>query len=283
MTLLALLLAVFLPQEPAAAPPPAHFHHIHLNATDPQAGIAFYTSKFNAEKARFAGALDAVWTQKSWMLFTKVNAAPPHEISSAIWHFGWGAEDMQAEYKRQLDLGTKFHTPISPLGPTFFYAYVLGPDNAIIELNTAKHHDFGHIHLLSSDAPAAGEWYMKWFGAKGRVTREKRFIREFPVAPSANLMIDNVNLIIFPVDYARVQWPELWKDRQEFDSPKGRVVDHIGFSVDNLQETLDKMSKDGVKVTDPIRTAFSGRVRFAFVEGPDKIRIELVEGHAVRP
>jgi len=28
----------------------AHFHHVHLNATDPQAAIDFYTSKFGCEK-----------------------------------------------------------------------------------------------------------------------------------------------------------------------------------------------------------------------------------------
>ena len=32
--------------------PGAHFHHLHLNATDPKAAIEFYTSKFDAEKAR---------------------------------------------------------------------------------------------------------------------------------------------------------------------------------------------------------------------------------------
>ena len=39
---------------------------------------------------------DAVWTQKSWLLFTKVKHPPPHEIVSALFHIGWGAEDMKA-------------------------------------------------------------------------------------------------------------------------------------------------------------------------------------------
>jgi hypothetical protein len=38
------------------------------------------------------------------------------------------------------------------------------------------------------------------------------------------------------------------------------------------------MRKDGIKITDEIRTI--GKIKFAFIEGPDKIRIELVEGHA---
>ena len=73
----------------------AHFHHLHLNSVDPKAAIEFYTTKFDAEKASFKGLIDAVWTQKSWVLFQKVAAPPPSEVVSTIWHFGWGAEDMK--------------------------------------------------------------------------------------------------------------------------------------------------------------------------------------------
>ncbi|MGH9673439.1 MAG: VOC family protein, partial [Bryobacteraceae bacterium] len=135
--------------------PEAHFHHLHLNVTDPEAAIRFYTSKFDAQPGRFDGALDAVWAQKSWLLFNKVAQPPQSEILSAIWHFGWGAEDMKAAYKKQVDSGTLFDTPITELFPNFFYAYVLGPNKAIIELNTARHHNFGHLHLLSADAVSA--------------------------------------------------------------------------------------------------------------------------------
>src|SRR5205814_1651568 len=57
----------------------AHFHHLHLNATDPAADIEFYTARFDAEKGKFAGVMDGMWTQKSWILFTKVNTAPKSE------------------------------------------------------------------------------------------------------------------------------------------------------------------------------------------------------------
>jgi hypothetical protein len=85
------------------------------SATDPQAAINFYTSRFDSEKARFAGLLDAVWAQKSWLLFTKVSTPPPWQLTSAVWHFGWGAEDMKATYQRQLDMGTKFFTPLTDI------------------------------------------------------------------------------------------------------------------------------------------------------------------------
>jgi catechol 2,3-dioxygenase-like lactoylglutathione lyase family enzyme len=280
--------------KPAEPPmPEAHFHHLHLNTLDPAAAIDFYTSKFDCEKARFAGLMDAVWAQKSWLLFTKVSKAPAWELTSAIWHFGWGAEDMKATYEKHVAAGTKFFTPLTdisdignPNAPPgrFFYAYIESPDRALIEINTANHHRFGHLHLFSADPVAAGEWYMKYFGAKRRSTappsREPRFYRGHQIGPAMSLTMDNVNLIIYPVEYTKKAYPEHWKGKTEIESTKGRVVDHVGFSFANLSESLEKMRKDGVKVTDEIRSIAGGKIKFAFIEGPDKIRIELIEGHA---
>ncbi len=262
----------------------AHFHHLHLNTLDPAGAIDFYTSKFDCEKAKFMGRAEAVWAQKSWLLFNKVAEPPPWELTSAIWHFGWGAEDMKTEYKRQLDMKTKFFTPLTPLSNSFFYAYVEGPDRALIELNTANHHHFGHLHLLSEDPIAAGEWYMKHFGAErkgtGAVSREPRFYHGVQVGPSMSLMMDNVNIIIFPVQYSKQTYADHWKGRTEMSPTKGRVVDHVGISFAHLDAALERLQRDGVKVTAPIRSEMGGKLRFAFIEGPDKMRIELVEGHA---
>ena len=171
---LSIALASTMFAQPAATVANAHFHHLHLNATDPAKDIEFYTTKFEAEKAKFAGVADAVWAHKAWILFNKVNAPPTSDITSTIWHFGWGAEDMKATYQKQLDSGTTFQTPLTDIsdigGGTnvqmgrFFYAYVDGPDHSLIELNTANHHHFGHIHLLSEDPVAAAQWYAKHFG-----------------------------------------------------------------------------------------------------------------------
>ncbi len=280
------------PASASAQTPPAlaHFHHLHLNATDPVADINFYTSKFDCEKARFNGKMEAVWAQKSWMFFNKVSKSPKSEVTSAIWHWGWGAEDMKATYQKQIESGTKFETPITDISDIgggnatglFFFAYVDGPDHQLIELNTANHHHFGHIHLLSKDPIAAGEWYIKEFGlvrrGAGQPSREPRFYHGFQIGPSMSLMMDNVNFIIFPMEYAKTQWPELWKDRTDFESSSGHVTDHIAFSVDSLDQTLERLKKDGVKITDGPHSDLGGKS--AFIEGPDHIKIELVEGGA---
>lgn len=264
----------------------AHFHHLHLNATDPKADIDFYTTKFDAEKASFKGLIDAVWAQKSWMLFQKTAAAPPGEVVSTIWHFGWGAEDMKATYQKQLDSGTGFATPITDISDIgggapntgrFFYAYVQGPDNALIELNTAANHRFGHIHLLSADPVATGEWYAKHFGVKPRSSPQVHLYRDVQIGPSSSFMMDNVNVIIYPMEYAISSHMPGWENRKTFEPTKGRVVDHIGISVPNLDEAIAKLRKEGVTITDEPTSIAGGKVKYAFIEGPDKMRIEIIE------
>src|SRR3954454_20664130 len=122
-------------QQPEAPPPPkAHFHHVALNVTDPKASIEFLTKRFDCEPAKLGGKEDAVWAQKSWILFNQVKEQPPYEILSTIWHIGWGAEDMWATYQKQLDQGTKFQTPLTDISKPantkeFYYAYVDGPNH----------------------------------------------------------------------------------------------------------------------------------------------------------
>lgn len=256
---------------------PAHFHHVHLNSTDPAAAVEFYASHFDCEKSEYEGK-PAVWAQKSWLLFNKVDKAPPSEVVSTIWHIGWGAEDMPATYQKQIDLGAKFQTPITDISDLtltkgFYYAYVDGPDHALIELNTARHHHFGHLHLFSEDPIAAGEWYIQNFGAasfrKPPYSREPRFYKGFQVAPSMSLMMDNVNIIIFPIDHARKTFPEPWEGRSTFESTRGRVIDHIAFSVDDVNQAATLLRGRGVPVSAD-----------GFLEGPDRIRIELVQQKA---
>jgi hypothetical protein len=96
---------------------------------------------------------------------------PPSEILSAIGHMGWGAEDMPASYQKQVAAGTRFETPSTDISDLvgqaagkFFVACVDDPSHELIELNTANHHQFGHLHLLSADPIAAAEWYHEHLG-----------------------------------------------------------------------------------------------------------------------
>lgn len=251
----------------------AHFHHLQLNVTDPALAAAFYTSRFACD-----GVLaNAIRVHSGWLYLRKVKAPPPSAIESAIWHFGWGSEDMRRTYQEQLEKGTEFDTPLTDISdlartPGFFYAYVKGPDGALIEINTASHHRFGHLHLLSADPVAAGLWWARHFGVawppKGRTpSRDPGFYKGFQVAPSVSFTMDGVNFIIFPVEY--LQRPVSLR------STRGRVVDHIGLEVADLDATLGRLRAAGVRLLQGVRRERYGRV--ALIEGPDRLAIQLVE------
>jgi catechol 2,3-dioxygenase-like lactoylglutathione lyase family enzyme len=143
----------------------------------------------------------------------------------------------------------------------------------LIELNTARHHNFGHVHMFSADPPAAGAWYAKQFGFRSLPRTEQRVYRDVQIAPAAFVTADHVSMIIYPVEYRG----------GGFVSTRGRVVDHLGFSVDDLDATLTRMRNDGVKVTAEPRSLADGRIRFAFIEGPDQVAIELIQDSTPRP
>jgi catechol 2,3-dioxygenase-like lactoylglutathione lyase family enzyme len=277
-TFLISLVSLFACAAALAQAPPAHFHHVHLNSTDPAAAIDFYTSKFKARRESNPGLGDAVWTGDSWLLFTKVAAPPPSELLSGIWHIGWGAEDMQSAYQQQLAKGTRFATPITDISDlvggnrAFFYAYADGPDRVLIELNTARHHSFGHVHLFSADPPAAGAWYARELGLRSFPQTEKRIYRNVQIAPAAFVTADHVSMIIYPVEYRG----------GALVPTRGRVVDHLGFSVDDLDSALARMRNDGVRITAEPRSLADG-IRSAFIEGPDQVAIELIQDATPRP
>lgn len=248
-----------------AAAQETHLDHVHLNVKDRAASEAFYAKRFEAGPLRFA----------------QVAKPAPSGLISAIWHIGWGAEDVRGEYQRQLGLGTRYSTPpvnLAEVGPQFFYSYVEGPDGEMIEINTNNHHRFGHIHLLADDAIAAAEWYMKYLALKtvGNRPLNRRVVRlgGTDIGITANLTVDGVYLGIFPAAWARGQYQDDWKGVDTLASTAGRVIDHIAFSVPDLKATIEAMRAGGVKILDlPRRAGDTG----VYVEGPDKIVLEIVQ------
>jgi hypothetical protein len=96
-------------------------------------------------------------------------------------------------------------------------------------------------------------------------------------APAASLMLDDVNIIIYPVGNAKAAFPDWWKDRTDLESPAGHSIDHLGFRVADLDATLARLKQDNVTILTPAAWLVKNQVRTAMIEGPDRIHIELVE------
>src|ERR1700728_3506292 len=113
----------------------------------------------------------------------------------------------------------------------------------LIELNTSNNHRFGHVHLLSADPVATGEWYAKHFGVKPRGSPQVHMYRDVQIGPASSFTMDNVNVIIYPMEYAITSHMPGWENRKTFEPTKGRVVDHIGISVENLDDAIAALRK----------------------------------------
>ena len=107
-----------------------------------------------------------------------------------------------------------------------------------------------HLHLAAPDQPKAVEWYQKHFGGEAMTEGTDR------------LMLGQTRLVF-----------------QKSATPQpsaGSVLDHIGFSVADLDATLKQFADGGVKITTPARDV-AGLFKIAFVEDPWGTRIEVVQ------
>ena len=259
------------------APAQAQFHHVHLSSLDPAKAVDFYTRTFDVTKKATLAGVDAVQSENMYLLFGSVAKAPATAPDSAIWHFGWGSTNMEADYQKHLAAGVEFQTPITKLGSGTLFAYMKAPDGALVEINTSQTRAFIHVHLYSDAPLCAAEWYQKHLGAAGRTNAQRPGPCEVPFAapseplgvirsPATSVRIGEISLIIYP--------------RQRpgpLVSTRGHVVDHIAVSYPDVVAVLERLRKSGVRVLEEVHPFGNGNSRAAMIEGPDSIAIELVE------
>jgi hypothetical protein len=189
-------------QQPAAAVEPLHFHHVHLNSTDPKAAAAYYPKPFalSAAATTFNG-FEAVKTGNVYILFTKVPTTPQNELTgpqTSVWHFGWNTPDSRKydenfrkmglaiaqmwdaadgklvdmssdtlpglpTQEQILEMRAKGTQPTRQGG----FGYLRGPDGAMIEnAQSGTTERFNHVHMYHEHPRCAMEWYVTHLGAK---------------------------------------------------------------------------------------------------------------------
>ena len=114
-----------------------------------------------------------------------------------------------------------------------------------------RHHHV-HYYVAESAIPEIQAWYVKHFGAKPGM--RGRF--QAADIPGANLTFTKSDTPTIPTS--------------------GRVLDHIGFDVKNLEEFCKKLEAAGIKLDRPIVTQPTGG-KLTFIHDPWGTSIELNE------
>jgi catechol 2,3-dioxygenase-like lactoylglutathione lyase family enzyme len=153
------------------------------------------------------------------------------------------------------------------------FAYFLGPDGVKIELVTSDQKDAApgtlpivahHIHFINKQYVEMQQWYMKAFNATLRPGQTDFFI-------GADLPGVGYSLNFFR-----------WEGDQSITHvpTAGRVVDHVGFEVKNLDAFCKALEAKGIKTVRPYRKRdpAMNNIATATIVDPWGVSIELTEG-----
>jgi len=133
---------------------------VTINSVDPQKSIQFYSRVFGASPIKFRGVADALFVEKSFLLFNKVDQPADSKLNTGIWHIGWGGVDVKNEYEWWKRHNVDIHTPLSPLtGPDNYYMYINGPDKTEDAPAFQAHYLLGQILEKQGNKPGAAEEY----------------------------------------------------------------------------------------------------------------------------
>ena len=120
-----------------------------------------------------------------------------------------------------------------------------------------------HIHLKAPDPDKTAQWYVDMFGAT--VTSSGRGL-----GGSNTIRLDisgvRVNVTSAPAGQTL--------PRGTSQSHYG--LEHFGFDTDDIAADVARLQAAGAKVLLPVTRMDAGQ-RIAYVEGPDNVRIELVQ------
>lgn len=263
--------------------PEVHFHHVHVNTTDVAGSEAYYARVFDTVKFPLDNGVEVVKADGAFILLDEVETMPPENVDVGIEHFGWGSTDMPAWWEdamgRDIEVDPRDGLDgLVELFPGFHFVYLLGPSNERIEVNTADHDEFGHVHFMTDDVDATVAWYEQLLGVEANMESATELVldREIagtPVEWSSNaITIDKVNMIFFGPPFAV---PESFAPSDEY--PFG----HVAFSFTDLGPALERIEQMGVEVVSGPAEDPTHGFRSVFVRAPNQVLVELVEAEPI--
>tara|TARA_Y100000590_G_scaffold362444_1_gene419626 strand:+ start:284 stop:1081 length:798 start_codon:yes stop_codon:yes gene_type:complete len=109
---------------------------------------------------------------------------------------------------------------------------------------------YDHIHMAVTDPPAAAQWYMDLFGGEAVDGRDDR------------MLLGTTRFI--------------WRQDDNRRPSQGSVIDHLGFSVSDLDTKLSELEAAGATVTMQ-RREVEGLFPISFLVDPWGVRLEVLE------
>jgi len=230
--------------------------HWHLNSRDVAANKKLFLAMGGTDGG--PGDLQRVIFPGVVVILNQRGAAPATggSVGSVVNHVGFIVENVQESVAKWKAAGV----PVQPGNNNRLdQAYVTTPDGLRIEILEDKNQKVPirneHVHFFVPEAviPQMQAWYANIFGAKPG----SRGQNQFDDIPGVQLR------------FTKADAPQV--------TTKGRVLDHIGFDIKDLQGFIKKLQAAGVKLDRPYTKNEQTGAALAFITDPWGTFIELNE------
>jgi catechol 2,3-dioxygenase-like lactoylglutathione lyase family enzyme len=234
------------------------YDHVHFAVPDPERAQEWYKKHIGGSPGESADRLSfGAFTRNAplpvQLLWQRSADARPSN-GAAIESIGFSFADLDAKVRALESAGARIITPVSD-GPGWKRAAIEDPWGVRIELvEDPGRTGFHHVTLRVPDPDRALEWHVKMFGGK----------RSNAAGSIDALDLGSLYLLFLEGDEVTVS--------QE------SVINHIGWAVTDMNATATRLKADGANFSVEPREALNryGH-RVAFIDGPDGVRIEIVE------
>lgn len=227
--------------------------HLHLGVPDPAAGAAWYHKYLDGMPT--PEGPERVMFGQTRMIF-QMTKTPLPSSESVLYELGFSVKDLDRTMKTMQADGVNIVTPARALPGLYKAAVIEDPWGTRIALvQDSQRLGLHHIVIHAPDPATALAWYADKFGGKPARFKGK---------------IDGI-------DYGGV-W--LLAERGDSKPSQGHAIDHIGFRPINVDAAVVALKAKNVKVLTeprPLTLASGTTMRLAFIEGPEGIRIEMVQ------
>jgi len=234
------------------------FGHLHINASDVDAQVRFWTAVGGKSVQR--EKLTMVQFPGVYVVVRKQDSTGGTDGSS-INHIGFSVRDFDGSVAKWKAAGLTWEPGRpSPDGQGFLVA----PDKIRVEIFERPSQPapimMNHVHLQVTDIAQGQQWYGQYFGG----VAGKRGRWDVVNVPGTELTIGKVDAVQTPT--------------------KGRSLDHIGFEVKNIDSFVAKLQAAGIKTDAAIRNSQNAAgLRIVFVTDPWGTEIEITEGLSATP
>jgi catechol 2,3-dioxygenase-like lactoylglutathione lyase family enzyme len=255
----------------AATDAPVVYGHHHVNATSATAHTTFFVEALGGVPITLAGR--HIVRFPNVLVFLREQTPSGGSIGTTADHLGLSVPDLRPVIDSLKARGYRMITRDSvpadwdviddvarnPAGGRPI-AFVLGPDDLKVELVQLADQTvpvaLQHVHFFGPDREAMQAWYVKVFGARAG-------------SPAAGARFLTATLPGVALNFSASPRPVV--------GTKGRVVDHVGFEVDDLPSFLRTLAAMGI-AAENVRQVPELGIAIAFITDPWGTSIELTEG-----